>query len=238
MEGLTPAQLWQEEEDRRQAKRQAKAKEREEKRQQAALSIYYYHTDHLGTPRELTDSQGDIRWVASYKAWGNTLQVAVAEPDEKTGAVEQAIRFQGQWYDAETGPHYNRFRYYDPDVGRFISQDPIGLAGGYNLYQYVPNPVVWVDRLGLTFMEAVSGSITRTGSKFQGAEIYKFTDKVTVGDTTFRRGDYFYLDNLHKDHYETFSSNDKSKGVFNLDGTKNESKTKRAEKRRGPGCGC
>ena len=46
--------------------------------------------------------------------------------------------------------HYNRFRYYDPDAGRFISQDPIGLAGGINLYQYAPNPLVWVDPLGLS----------------------------------------------------------------------------------------
>jgi len=149
MEGLTPAQLWQEEEDRRQAKRRAKAAEREEKRQQASLSIYYYHTDHLGTPRELTDSQGDIRWIATYKAWGNTLRVAVAEPDEKTGGLEQSIRFQGQYYDAETGLHYNRFRYYDPDVGRFLSQDPIGLTGGNNLYQFASNPIMWIDALGL-----------------------------------------------------------------------------------------
>ncbi|PWJ72511.1 UNVERIFIED_ORG: RHS repeat-associated protein [Pantoea agglomerans] len=57
---------------------------------------------------------------------------------------------QGQYFDAETGLHYNRFRYYDPDAGRFVSQDPIGLAGGVNLYQYAPNPLSWVDPLGLT----------------------------------------------------------------------------------------
>ena len=63
--------------------------------------------------------------------------------------VYQPLRYQGQYFDAETGLHYNRFRYYDPDAGRFISQDPIGLAGGINLYQYAPNPLVWVDPLGL-----------------------------------------------------------------------------------------
>ena len=62
----------------------------------------------------------------------------------------QPLRYQGQYFDAKTGLHYNRFRYYDPDAGRFISQDPIGLAGGINLYQYAPNPLVWVDPLGLT----------------------------------------------------------------------------------------
>jgi hypothetical protein len=85
-------------------------------------------------------------------------------------------------------------------------------------------------------METVGGSITTTGKKFQGAEIYKFKDKVKVGDVTFKKSDYFYIDNLHKDHYETFSSNDKSKGVFNLDGSYNEKKSERAKKRKGPGC--
>ena len=62
----------------------------------------------------------------------------------------QNLRFQGQYFDAETGLHYNRFRYYDPDIGRFVSQDPIGLAGGVNNYQYAPNPVGWIDPLGLS----------------------------------------------------------------------------------------
>jgi len=61
----------------------------------------------------------------------------------------QPLRFQGQYYDTETGLHYNRFRYYDPDVGRFTSKDPIGLLGGDNLYMYAPNPMGWVDPLGL-----------------------------------------------------------------------------------------
>ena len=59
------------------------------------------------------------------------------------------LRFQGQYCDAETGLHYNRHRYYDPQLGRFTTQDPISLAGGINLYQYAPNPVGWVDPLGL-----------------------------------------------------------------------------------------
>lgn len=82
---------------------------------------------------------------------------------EQTGAIHEAaneslyaepielnLRFQGQYYDEETGLHYNRFRYYDPDVGRFVSQDPIGLEGGENLYQYAPNPSGWSDPLGLS----------------------------------------------------------------------------------------
>ncbi|WP_269474382.1 RHS repeat-associated core domain-containing protein [Providencia stuartii] len=59
------------------------------------------------------------------------------------------MRFQGQYFDKETGLHYNTFRYYAPDLGRFTQQDPIGLAGGLNLYQYAPNPLTWVDPWGL-----------------------------------------------------------------------------------------
>ena len=61
----------------------------------------------------------------------------------------QNLRMQGQYLDRETGLHYNLFRYYDPDSGRFTQLDPIGLAGGINLYQYAPNPLTWIDPLGL-----------------------------------------------------------------------------------------
>jgi len=64
--------------------------------------------------------------------------------------LEQPFRFQGQQSDQETGLHYNRFRYYDPVVGRFVSQDPIGLAGGINIYQYTPSSTFWIDPLGLS----------------------------------------------------------------------------------------
>jgi RHS repeat-associated protein len=64
--------------------------------------------------------------------------------------IDNPLRFQGQYFDAETGLHYNLNRYYDPQAGRFIHQDPIGLAGGVNLFQYAVNPVNWVDPLGLT----------------------------------------------------------------------------------------
>ncbi len=71
------------------------------------------------------------------------------------------LRFQGQYCDAETGLHYNRFRYYDPQVGRFTTQDPISLAGGLNLYQYAPNPVHWVDSLGLTPCPSSAANMSR-----------------------------------------------------------------------------
>ncbi|KPZ17841.1 Rhs family protein [Pseudomonas syringae pv. viburni] len=103
--------------------------------------IYYYHTDQIGTPLEMTDAEGHIVWQAKYAPWGLIKQLVVNE-------VEQNLRFQGQYFDVETGLHYNTFRYYDPEIGRFITQDPIGLSGGDNLYLYAPNPYGWVDPLG------------------------------------------------------------------------------------------
>jgi RHS repeat-associated protein len=70
--------------------------------------------------------------------------------DERPRRTSQRIRFQGQQVDEESGLHYNRHRYYDPSAGRFISKDPIGLAGGLNSYRYAPNAIAWVDPLGLT----------------------------------------------------------------------------------------
>jgi RHS repeat-associated protein len=63
--------------------------------------------------------------------------------------IEQPFRFQGQQFDEETGLHYNRFRYYDPAIGRFISEDPIGLMGGVNLVVFAPNSAGWIDVFGL-----------------------------------------------------------------------------------------
>ncbi|RYC39743.1 RHS repeat-associated core domain-containing protein [Pectobacterium zantedeschiae] len=110
--------------------------------------VYWYHNDVSGLPREMTGQDGNLVWRAEYRAWGNTVRVEQAEMSHSE-PVHQPLRYQGQYFDAETGLHYNRFRYYDPDAGRFVSQDPIGLAGGLNLYQYAPNPIGWVDPLGL-----------------------------------------------------------------------------------------
>ncbi|MCO7543121.1 RHS repeat-associated core domain-containing protein, partial [Pseudomonas sp. VA159-2] len=103
--------------------------------------------DHLGTPMELTDEQGNVAWAGQYKAWG---EVREERSDwAKQHGLGNPIRFQGQYHDHETGLHYNRYRYYDPNVGRFVSKDPIGYTGGINLYEYAPNSVEWTDPLGL-----------------------------------------------------------------------------------------
>jgi RHS repeat-associated protein len=113
-------------------------------------AVYYFHNDVSGMPEELTDADGDLVWQARYKVWGNAVQ---EEWIQREAPRPQNLRFQGQYLDRETGLHYNTFRFYDPDVGRFINQDPIGLNGGLNLYAYAPNPVDWIDPWGLSCTE-------------------------------------------------------------------------------------
>jgi RHS repeat-associated protein len=112
---------------------------------------YYFHNDHLGTPQVLTDDSQVIAWKAVYTPFGGAV------PSIQT--VENPFRFPGQYYDPETGLHYNYFRYYNPQTGRYITPDPIGLEGGINLFVYVQNkPLNKSDRLGLWFdsMNAVN----------------------------------------------------------------------------------
>ncbi|WP_168393721.1 RHS repeat-associated core domain-containing protein, partial [Erwinia amylovora] len=86
---------------------------------------------------------GERVWQGRFSAWGET------EHESSPRELRQNLRFQGQYFDAETGLHYSLFRYYDPVGGRFTQTDPIGLAGGVNLYAYAPNPLSWIDPLGL-----------------------------------------------------------------------------------------
>ena len=167
---------------------------------QASFATYYYHCDQIGAPQELTDETGRIVWAASYKVWGQTQQLqylrtgtddaAVYTHDQRPLAlaaqgevqslalVEQPLRFQGQYFDGETGLHYNRFRYYDPVVGRFVHQDPIGLEGGELLYLYSPNPIFYSDPLGL---------IRVTGKTKGGQNRVSTTWRSTNGPSVNRR---------------------------------------------------
>jgi RHS repeat-associated protein len=108
--------------------------------------VYYFHCNASGMPEEMTDTEGNIVWRARYAVWGNLSLENVTR--HAPSGFEQNLRMQGQYHDRETGLCYNTFRYYDPDVGRFTTEDPIGLPGGLNLYQYAPNPLMWIDPWG------------------------------------------------------------------------------------------
>ncbi|EHE9978731.1 RHS repeat protein, partial [Escherichia coli] len=108
-----------------------------------ARKIHLYHCDHRGLPLALVSTEGATEWCAEYDEWGNLLN------EENPHQLQQLIRLPGQQYDEESGLYYNRHRYNDPLQGRYITQDPIGLKGGWNFYQYPLNPVQYIDSMGL-----------------------------------------------------------------------------------------
>src|SRR5690348_16320930 len=111
--------------------------------------IYYVETDQLGTPREVANTSNGLRWKWDY--FGTTFgETAPNQNPSGLGSFTFNLRFPGQYYDAETGNHYNYFRDYEPQTGRYIESDPIGLRGGANTFSYGDGtPLVSIDRTGL-----------------------------------------------------------------------------------------
>jgi type VI secretion system secreted protein VgrG len=109
---------------------------------------YHYLNDHLGTPQELVDDDRKVVWAADFEGYGRSKHQIIAE-------VDNPIRFPGQYRDLESGLYYNRHRYYDPETGRYINQDPIGLRGGGNPYAYADSrPTDAIDPAGLATIAA------------------------------------------------------------------------------------
>ncbi|NPE50584.1 hypothetical protein E0I03_05230 [Dickeya dadantii] len=117
--------------------------------------LHYIVADLTGTARELCSETGEVHWRGEQGLWGPHREEKIPIPlrrylgDAANEEVYCELRYQGQVYDAETGLYYNRHRYYDPELGQYISADPIGLAGGLRPQGYVHNPMEWVDPLGL-----------------------------------------------------------------------------------------
>ncbi|HKJ74267.1 MAG TPA: RHS repeat-associated core domain-containing protein, partial [Alphaproteobacteria bacterium] len=112
----------------------------------------YIHTDHLGTPRAVSEPGGPVvwKWISDPFGVGEPDQ----DPDGDGSSLTLGLRFPGQYADAEIGLHYNYHRYYDPETGRYLTSDPIGLEGGMNTYAYADgSPTMKTDPLGLaTYM--------------------------------------------------------------------------------------
>ncbi|ECG1194407.1 RHS repeat protein, partial [Salmonella bongori] len=120
--------------------------------------IHLYHCDHRGLPLALVSHDGKVEWSAEYDAWGNVLR------ENNPHNLKQLIRLPGQQYDEETGLYYNRHRYYYPLQGRYITQDPIGLMGGWNLYVYADfKPVLNIDPLGLDGWSSLQQHLSQPG---------------------------------------------------------------------------
>ncbi|WP_185731742.1 RHS repeat-associated core domain-containing protein [Burkholderia contaminans] len=106
---------------------------------------YFFYCDPNGAPVAVINISGSVLWEARYTAWGGAVVSG------SSTSIGQPIRLQGQYLDDETGLHYTRHRYYWPELAAFVSQDPIGLGGGANLYRYTPDPNLYIDPLGLHF---------------------------------------------------------------------------------------
>ena len=144
-------------------------------------------------PVLLTDTAGKVQWQSKRQTlWGNVPQTR-AESE-----ISQPLRFAGQYHDSETGLHYNTFRYYDPNSGRFTQSDPIGLAGGLNLYQYAPNPLGWIDPWGLKCWSSARRSYWKSEAKAAPKGMYSSVNmsrmrlglapKIQVREYHFRTG--------------------------------------------------
>ncbi|EOX2921283.1 RHS repeat domain-containing protein [Providencia stuartii] len=121
-------------------------------KQPSGYHYYWHHCDINSAPLDVTNEQGNTVWSGKYERFGFVRSSPLSfysDPEREMESFEQNLRYAGQYFDNETGLHFNTFRFYDPQIGRFIMPDPIGLLGGMNLYRYAPNPLSHTDPLGL-----------------------------------------------------------------------------------------
>ncbi|WP_231511811.1 DUF6531 domain-containing protein [Chondromyces apiculatus] len=193
--------------------------------------VFSYVNDHVGVPKELLDASGQVVWSASHTAWGRIAEVHVdpENPSREARSVASPFRLQGQYEDEETGLCHTRFRYFDPDVGRWCSPDPLGLAGGNDPNGWDINPVNWVDPLGLLpnlpanpddllddgWEEVTHPEMAKNSNRreFYNPDLgYKVAfDKGVPGETGFEA----------VDHYHVYNPNTTGKGDKFLDAADN-----------------
>ncbi len=113
--------------------------------------LHYVVTDHQGTPREIFSEGGQASWAGRLNTWGQMQfwRYRKCKAENDPNYTECPFHFAGQYEDEESGLYYNRFRYYDKEMGQYLSPDPIGLLGGLNPYGYVHCPTGWIDPFGL-----------------------------------------------------------------------------------------
>lgn len=193
--------------------------------------VHYFHTNINGCPEEMTHHDGKFVWQSRLSIFGKTIK---EDLDENETFFPQNLRYQGQYLDRETGLHYNTFRYYDPEIGKFTQRDPIGLAGGFNLYQYAPNSIMWIDPWGWSNLCATTGQtkkdsyeqarnkaltwLEERGFKAERVNTGKFgsTKGQPVGMTTAdgKTGFRIEFDDRSGAHINVFSGKDKGDHFF------------------------
>ncbi len=152
--------------------------------------LHLYHCDQRCLPLALINPDNTVAWRAEDDEWGNLLS------EENPAHPEQLIRLPGQQYDEESGLHYNRHRYYSPGLGRYITQDPIGLEGGWNLYNYPLNPVTKIDPRGLNTAiifngptephggESIGNPAGHAAMAFTGKGVYSYGNNTVYSSNT------------------------------------------------------
>ena len=141
---------------------------------ESGQQTHYSHFDQIGILREITNKVGNLLWFGNYTGWGR-----LKEETKVTDSAYHPFRLQNHYCDLETELHYNFFRYYETDAGPFVNQDPIGLSGGENFYQFAPNVQGWIDPLGLAKNR---GRVQAQGTHLEESVSWDTDKPVTVKD--------------------------------------------------------
>ncbi|MGX1675216.1 putative T7SS-secreted protein [Streptomyces sp. NPDC055400] len=177
-------------------------------------------TDLVGTPTELIDESGDIAWRRRSTVWGTTAWAS-------DSSTYTPLRFPGQYFDPESGLHYNYFRHYDPETARYVSPDPLGLTPAPNPSSYVDNPHTWSDPLGLAPECPPKGEHSNPFERREDAERAAFevagvpygaapdAEWVVMGDKTLKHmpGHVYSKDPTHWGNFRQFETPDGSRVV-------------------------
>ncbi|WP_406355798.1 DUF6531 domain-containing protein [Streptomyces sp. NBC_01635] len=161
-------------------------------------------TDNVGAPTELVDEEGALVWHRRSELWGRDPERDL-DGGVTSGEVDCPLRFPGQYADAETGWHYNFARYYDPENGRYLTPDPLGLAPQPNHYGYVPNPLFFIDPLGLARMRNKKG---------------QYAKDPDAPETRHNRSSEYphtYWDSTHEDMVTRFTDEGRNAGGWPID---------------------
>jgi RHS repeat-associated protein len=168
----------------------------------------------------MVDSEGKITWSIYLDPWGNALK-------GMGNADDCPFRLQGQYFDKESGLHYNNYRYFDPECRRFVSQDPIRLLGGLSPYQYVYNPLNWVDPFGLCKEEFATEEKKQDHFDKHGAEFGAKSPEeyLQVGKDIVKYGDkvqYEYKGETRTGYVQFMGSDRKGNAKFGFVGTNSD----------------
>jgi RHS repeat-associated protein len=148
--------------------------------------VHFYGTELSGAPSRAIDGAGNVLWSIRYGGWG-------AEEHTEVGSFEFNVRLQGQYRDEETGFCHNRNRYFDPRIGSFISQDPLGLDAGPGIYEFSYNSQTYCDPLGLSYRRTTASdgrTVYQNDDLFNPDRKVRWTDQAT--------GEYKYGTNLER----------------------------------------